>query len=91
MTSLLFPVATGVAALLAVLGLIWLAARLVRATGFAQSRARHGMLAVEESLSLDPRRRLLLIRCEHGRVLLMTGGAADLVVGWLPAPKGDDP
>lgn len=84
MMSLLSPLATGSAALLAVLGLIWIIARVMRATGFARPCASRGMLALEESLALDPRRRLLLVRCEQGRVLLMTGGATDIVVGWLP-------
>ena len=40
-------------------------------------------LAIEQSLSLDPRRRLLLISCEGRQVLLLIGGPQDLLLGWL--------
>ena len=33
-----------------------------------------------------PRRRLLLVHCGERRVLLLTGGAQDVVVGWLDPP-----
>lgn len=42
-----------------------------------------GMLAIEQTLSLDPRRRLLLINCDGRRLLLLTGGSQDLLVGWV--------
>lgn len=82
------PVLAAIAALAAVLGLIWLAGRLARAGGFGMRHAgpkgaRPRVLAIEETLALDPRRRLVLVRCESGRVLLLTGGT-DLVLGWLP-------
>ena len=82
----LTAVLTAAAALPAVLGLIWLAGRLARTAGFGPRGAgRAGrFLAVEETLTLDQRRRLLLVRCAEGRVVLLTGGGADLVVGWLP-------
>jgi flagellar biogenesis protein FliO len=73
-------------ALAAVLGLILLAQRLVRATGLVPRGS--GRLSVEETLALDPRRRLHLIACEGRRVLLLTGGTADQVIGWLPGPEG---
>ena len=41
------------------------------------------MLPVQDVLALDPRRRLHLVRCDERRVLLLTGGAQDVVVGWL--------
>ena len=77
---------TAAVALPAVLGLIWLAGRLARAGGMGMRRpngAKGRGLALEETLALDQRRRLLLVRCEGRRVLLMTG-ATDLVIGWLP-------
>lgn len=40
-------------------------------------------LAIEQSLALDPRRRLLLIRCEGRHLLLLTGGPQDLLIGWM--------
>ncbi len=82
----LASILTATVALAAVLGLIWLAGRLARAGGMGMRRptgAKGRVLALEESLALDPRRRLLLVRCEGRRILLMTGGT-DLVIGWLP-------
>jgi flagellar protein FliO/FliZ len=43
---------------------------------------------VQDVLALDARRRLHLITCDGRRVLLLTGGAQDLVVGWLE-PRTD--
>ena len=47
---------------------------------------RHFILEgrVEESVALDTRRRLVLVRCDEKSLLLLTGGAQDQVVGWLP-------
>ena len=50
--------------------------RVVRAPG-------SGRLALVHALALDPRRRLHLVRCDDRHVLLLTGGAQDVVVGWL--------
>jgi len=33
-------------------------------------------------IALDSRRRLYLIECQGRRVLLLTGGGQDVVVGW---------
>ena len=41
-------------------------------------------LALTEVVRLDARRRLHLVRCADRRVLIMTGGGGDVVVGWLP-------
>ena len=40
-------------------------------------------IAIELSLALDPRRRLLLIKCEGRQLLLLTGGPQDLLIGWM--------
>jgi flagellar protein FliO/FliZ len=83
-------------ALLTVLGLVMLAGRLARRwglgggwTGPGRGRAGTGsqgrMLTAAESIALDPRRRLHLIRCGERQVLLLTGGSQDLVIGWLPS------
>jgi flagellar protein FliO/FliZ len=74
---------TAALALLGVLGLILLAARLARRAGLAPQPGG-GRLRLEESLALDARRRLLLVRCDGRGLLLLTGGAKDEVVGWLP-------
>jgi flagellar protein FliO/FliZ len=78
-TSLL----TAFAALVAVLTLIWLVGRVARFGGMARRPANGGALAVQDVLALDARRRLHLIKCNERHVLLLTGGAQDIVVGWL--------
>lgn len=79
---------TGLAALGMVLGLIWAGARLARLSGFAPPATRTRLLMLRDTLALDSRRRLLLVRCAGQDVLLLTGGGQDVVVGWLPAPPG---
>ena len=78
------PLSASLAALTAVLALIWLGRRmaphLLRLRGVPPS---DGGLALEQSLALDARRRLHLVRCAGRRVLLLTGGAQDVVVGWM--------
>ena len=76
-------IVTAVAALAAVLALIWLAGRLARFGGIAQRPATGRSLAVQDVLALDARRRLHLVKCGQRRVLLLTGGAQDIVVGWV--------
>ncbi len=74
---------TAVAALGAVLGLIWLAGRAARLSGMAQRPANGRLLSVQDVIALDTRRRLHLVKCGERRVLLLTGGTQDVVVGWL--------
>ncbi len=74
---------TAVAALAAVLALIWLTGRLARFGGMAQRPSASRMLVVQDVIALDGRRRLHLVACEGRRVLLLTGGAQDIVVGWI--------
>jgi flagellar protein FliO/FliZ len=81
---------TASAALAAVLALIWIAQRAARLGGFVAGPAGAGrQLSVQEAIAIDPKRRLHLVRCEGRQVLVMTGGAQDLVVGWLPEPGGE--
>jgi flagellar protein FliO/FliZ len=78
---------TAGAALAGVIALILGAQLAVRRYGPAARRAtaQSGrLLAIEERLAIDPRRRLLLVRCGERRVLLLTGGAQDVTIGWLP-------
>ena len=74
---------TALAALAAVLGLVWLASRAARWGGLAPRPAGGRRLAVQDALALDARRRLTLVRCDDRTVLLLTGGAQDVVVGWV--------
>jgi flagellar protein FliO/FliZ len=83
-------VLSAIAALAAVVGLIWLTGRVARFGGLARRPPTGGILAVQDVLALDARRRLHLVRCEDRRLLLLTGGAQDVVVGWLE-PDGPQP
>ena len=75
---------TPTVSLLAVLLLIVLAGRVARRTRFVSSGSSAGRrLAVQETLALDTRRRLILVRCD-GRSLLLLTGVQDQVVGWVP-------
>ncbi len=74
---------SAIAALAAVLGLIWFTGRMARFGGLARRPRAGSLLAVEDVLVLDARRRLHLITCGERRLLLLTGGAQDVVVGWL--------
>ena len=76
-------------ALLFVLGLILLLARLLRAIGLAPQTAGQ-RLKVQEVLTLDARRRVIILRCDGREVLLLTGGPQDLCLGWLP-PRNEEP
>jgi len=87
MTSIL----TAALALCAVLGLLFGLARLARFGGLAPRTQPGRLLAVEETLALDPRRSLRVVRCGEARVVLLTGGTTDLVVGWLPEQKPAEP
>jgi flagellar protein FliO/FliZ len=78
---------TALAALAAVLGLVWLASRAARWGGLAPRVTGVRRLAVQDALALDARRRLTLVRCDDRSVLLLTGGAQDVVVGWLKQPS----
>jgi flagellar protein FliO/FliZ len=82
-----------ISALASVLGLIWLIQRLLRAgrlrTAFAAwlppPGRDPGRLRLVQSLTVDPRRRVLLIACDDREVLVLTGGPNDLLL--CPAPK----
>lgn len=89
------------AALALVLGLIWLSGRIAQCLGLqslglqslglqslGRSRGvpRTGTrLLITETLRIDPKRQLLLLRCDEREMLILTGGGPDLLVGWLPA------
>jgi flagellar protein FliO/FliZ len=78
---------TAVAALVVVLALVWAGARAARFTGLAPRSSNGRILAVRDAIALDSRRRLVVVRCGARDVVLLTGGAQDLVVGWLTQPS----
>ena len=75
-----------VGALALVLGLILLAQRAARLGGLVPRTTGGGRLALVEAVALDPRRRMMLVRCDDRHVLVLTGGAQDVVVGWVEPP-----
>lgn len=77
------------AALALVITLVLLAQRAARWGGLAPRGT--GRLAIVEAVAIDPRRRLCLVRCDQRHLLLVTGGAQDVVVGWIEdPPKPED-
>ncbi len=77
-------ITVGIFAFLAVLGLIWLIQRGVRAGGLARPDST-GRLRIVQSLVLDPKRRVLLLRCDGNDLVLLVGGANDLLLSVSPA------
>lgn len=75
---------TAALALLAVVALILLLARGARRLGLDQGDRPGRRLAVVEALALDHRRRLVLVRCDHGEHLLLLGGERDIVLRAAP-------
>ncbi|CAP55623.1 flagellar biosynthetic protein FliO [Gluconacetobacter diazotrophicus] len=45
-------------------------------------------LAMVESLAIDPRRRVSLIRCGEKTALILTGGGNDVFLGWMDGEDG---
>ncbi|MGE0743977.1 MAG: FliO/MopB family protein [Rhodospirillales bacterium] len=84
-----------VAALVFVLALIGAITWLVRRLGLAERGLRNGgrnrRLAVVETLAIDARRRLVLVRHDQTEHLIMIGGTADLVVAGPPGNQGATP
>jgi flagellar protein FliO/FliZ len=67
-------------ALLLVLGLLALAAVLLRRSGLGPKLSRSRRLAALESLAVSPRHRLLLVRRDNVEHLLLLGPQGDLVI-----------
>lgn len=83
MDALTTPLTT-IAALAAVAVLILAASKLARLAGLARVTPSGRRLALKETISLDVKRRLHLVEVDGRTVVLLTGSASDLVVGWLP-------
>jgi flagellar protein FliO/FliZ len=80
-----------VLALAFVLGLMFALAWVMRrfmAPGLVRPRGALRRLTIVESLALDPKRRLILVRRDGREHLLLVGGATDLLVeGGISAPE----
>lgn len=78
-------------ALTATLALIVGAAYVARRLGMIQHRAQGPKrLKIGESLMLDPRRRLVLVRCDEREHLLLLGPAGDVVVSEMAAKESGE-
>ena len=69
--------------LVAVIGLIGIAALIARKAGVASlpaSMGRKRRLTVSESLPLDARRRLLIVRCDDREHLIILGAQSETIV-----------
>lgn len=72
-----------IAALIAVIGLIGLAALAARKFGLASASGgfmRQRRLAVVETLALDARRRLAIIKCDDREHLIVLGATAETLI-----------
>ena len=85
MPSSILSILTAGGMLAVVLGLIYVAQRGARWAGIAtRSASSVRLLTLDETLAIDARRRLVLVRCGERRCLLLTGGTQDVLLGWLP-------
>lgn len=84
--ELVLPLLQAVGALIAVLGLAWLLARLARRTGLAAAANPQGRLGLQASLPLDAKRRVMVLRVDGREVLLVAGPQGETLLGWLPPP-----
>ncbi|PQA89000.1 FliO/MopB family protein [Hyphococcus luteus] len=79
---------------IAVIGMIGACAYAARKAGFASLPGASGKkrrLAVSETLPLDARRRLALVRCDDAEYLVILGPSGEtLVAGGLEAPPRED-
>jgi flagellar protein FliO/FliZ len=67
------------AVIVAIVLVLWLLKLLARASGNV-ARGRNRRLAVVDTLALDPKRQLLIIRRDNVEHLILTGGGQDLVI-----------
>ena len=72
--------------LIGVIALIGAAAKLFQFTGWRPKPGSGRTLLLRESIALDPRRRVHLVQCGERRVVLLTGGGQDVVIGWMQDP-----
>jgi flagellar protein FliO/FliZ len=75
-----------VGVLVGVILLIAATARFVQLCGWRPQSPSGRTLRLCESIALDTRRRVHLIQCGQRQVVVLTGGAQDLVIGWIKDP-----
>jgi flagellar protein FliO/FliZ len=80
-----------IAALAATIGAILLLAWIARRSGLAAAARPGRRLAVIETVALDPRRRLVIARCDGAEALLLIGGESDQMIGWLAPSAAAEP
>jgi flagellar protein FliO/FliZ len=78
---------TTAAALAGVVGTILVIGWALRHTSMRKLTSSERLLIVKDTVALDARRRLYLVQHGDRAVLLLTGGANDIVVGWLDGSK----
>lgn len=78
------------------LALVLLAARLARVFGIASASGQIGggagrqrRLGLSETIALDTRRRLHLVRCDGRDILVLTGGGQDVMLPLDTQPEAD--
>lgn len=69
-----------------ILALIGAAAKVFQSVGWRPQVRSGRTLILRESIALDPRRRVHLVQCGQRQVMLLTGGAQDVVIGWMQDP-----
>lgn len=75
-----------VGVLTGVLALIGVAAKVFQYAGWRAQTRSGRTLILRESIALDPRRRVHLVQCGQRQLVLLTGGAQDVVIGWMQDP-----
>ena len=75
-------------ALALVIGLIVLLRFGSRFVGVGRPRTATTPLTLSGQLALDGKRRLHLVSCGSGQVLVLTGGVTDVMLAWPQAPPG---
>ena len=81
-------------ALTLVIGLILLLRFGSRFVGAGRRHAATSTLTLAGQLALDGRRRLHLVSCGSGQVLVLTGGVTDVMLAWpqvAPGPSATEP
>ncbi len=93
------PVLSTLLALSITLALIWLGSMLVTTIsrtgvpGILDRRisSSSAMLTIESVTAIAPRRRVIVLRYGEHRLAVLTGGAQDISLGWLPPPPSSSP